>query len=200
MTRSASVSLPNDIDRILGERGIGRHEGHVLNLALRDRHAVKRITVVIGQLEDAKQVNRLDAENTVDAEPLQMFLKELACFRKFEFATPHVESNLPKAGSAEQEPVVFVSHGSPSCRGQFRLVATNGPRNTLVSIRRFIARESFNLPVGHRSVPAFFELDQAGGAPEFPLRLLFNGNELDDWPACFRDNNLPLRSVLFRSA
>ena len=62
--------------------------------------------------------------------------------------------------------------------------------NTLVSIRSFIAQESFNLLLVHRSVPAFLEGDQAGGAPEFPLRSLFDGNELDDWLARFGDNDL----------
>ena len=47
-----------------------------------------------------------------------------------------------------------------------------------------------NLLVGHRSVPAFLESDQTGGAPEFPLRLLLEGNELDDWLARLGDNNL----------
>ena len=100
--RSANVPLPNDIDRVLVDCGIGRHKGKFLNLALRYKQAVKRITVMIGQLENAKDVNSLDGENTVDAEPPQMFLKELARFWKLEFSTPHFERNFPKTGSAEQ--------------------------------------------------------------------------------------------------
>ena len=100
--RSVNVSLPNDIDRVHAECGIGRHKWHVLNLALCYKQAVKRITVMIGQLENTKDVNSLDGENTVDAEPPQMFLQELARFWKLESSTPHFESNLPKTGGAEQ--------------------------------------------------------------------------------------------------
>ena len=100
--RSVTVSLPNDIDRIPAECGIGRHKWHVLNLALRYEQAVKRITVMIGELENTKDVNSLDGENMVEAESPQMFLKEFACFWKLEFSTPHFESNLPKTGGAEQ--------------------------------------------------------------------------------------------------
>ena len=100
--RSVNGSLPNDFDCILVERGIRRHKWHVLNLALRYEQAVKRITVMIGQLENTKDVNSLDGENTVDAKSPQMFLKEFARFWKLEFSTPHFESNLPKTGGAEQ--------------------------------------------------------------------------------------------------
>ena len=69
-------------------------------------------------------------------------------------------------------------------------------RNTLVSISRFIAQQVRHLFVCHRSVPAFLESDQTGGAPEFPLRSLFERNEPDDRFTRLGDDNLLPRPCL----
>ena len=46
-----------------------------------------------------------------------------------------------------------------------------------------------HLFVRHRRIPTFLESDQTGGAPEFPLRSLFERNELDDRLARLGDDN-----------
>jgi len=119
---AVGVRLPDDLDRVPGDLGVGGDDGQTLDLALGDEDAVEGIAVVEGQADNVQGVSYRDRQ-ICDGVEHQLLLNEpRRLSRQFQFPHLCLENDFPGAGRAQEELVACIQEQPSNPGGHSALV------------------------------------------------------------------------------